>query len=142
MAGIAEIDPKELAESMFAAGSHLSEKTPEEIFYQDYKKFKIGSIVMGVGQINSMSGEELAGIELKLKPFLLETMKHSDINMLFFMMTNITTESSRVLFAGEGAKDVLEEAFAVKADGQVIEVPKLVSRKKQFVPGISVMLQN
>jgi manganese-dependent inorganic pyrophosphatase len=97
---------------------------------------------MGVGQINSMSGEELAGIEKRLKPFLLETMKHSDIKMLFFMMTNINTESSRVLFAGDGAKDVLEEAFSVKASDNVCEVPKLVSRKKQFVPGISVLLQN
>jgi manganese-dependent inorganic pyrophosphatase len=69
-------------------------------------------------------------------------MKHSDIKMLFFMMTNITTETSRVLFAGDGAKDVLEETFGVKAEGNVCEVPKLVSRKKQFVPGISVMLQN
>ncbi len=142
LARIAGVDTNELASSMFAAGSHLAERSPEEIFYQDYKKFKIGSITMGVGQINSMSGEELAGIEKRLKPFLLETMKHSDIKMLFFMMTNINTESSRVLFAGDGAKDVLEEAFSVKASDNVCEVPKLVSRKKQFVPGISVLLQN
>ena len=127
---------------MFAAGSHLAERTPEEIFYQDYKKFKIGSITLGVGQINSMSAEELAGIEERLKPFLVEMAGKSGINMLFFMLTNITSETSRVLFAGEGAKDLLEEAFAVKAEDNVCEVPKLVSRKKQLIPGISAMLQN
>lgn len=142
LAAIADIDMDELASSMFAAGSQLSERSPEEIFYQDYKKFKIGSITMGVGQLNSMSADELSGIENRLKPYILGMMKHSDLNMMFFMMTNITTESSRILFIGDGAKEVLEEAFSVKAEDNVCEVPKLVSRKKQFVPGISVALQN
>ena len=139
---IADVDMEELAANMFAAGSHLTERSPEEIFYQDYKKFKIGAITLGVGQINSMSADELAGIEERLKPFLLEMAKKSGINMLFFMLTNITSETSRVLFAGDGAKDVLTEAFGVKAEENVCEVPKLVSRKKQLIPGISVILQN
>lgn len=142
LAEIAEIEPGELARSMFAAGSHLTERSPEEIFYQDYKKFKIGSTTMGVGQVNSMSREELSGIEERLKPYILGIMKRSDIKMLFFMMTNIIEESSRILFAGDGAREVIEEAFGVKAEGNVCEVPKLVSRKKQFVPGISTTLQN
>ena len=89
-----------------------------------------------------MIADELSGIENRLKPYILGMMKHSDLNMMFFMMTNITTESSRILFIGDGAKEVLEEAFSVKAEDNVCEVPKLVSRKKQFVPGISVALQN
>ncbi|MBP5411210.1 MAG: inorganic diphosphatase, partial [Lachnospiraceae bacterium] len=142
LAEIAEVEVDELASRMFAAGSHLAERSPEEIFYQDYKKFKIGSLTLGVGQINSMSAEELAGIEERLKPFLIGTLANSGINMLFFMLTNITSETSRVLFAGDGAQDLLEEAFGVKAEDNVCEVPRLVSRKKQLIPGISVILQN
>ncbi len=142
LAEIAGVDTDELAKSMFAAGSHLAERTPEEIFYQDYKKFKIGSITLGVGQINSMSESELAGIEERLKPFLMSIAGTSGINMLFFMLTDITTETSRVLFAGDGAKDLLEEAFGVSATENVCEVPKLVSRKKQLIPGLSALLQN
>ena len=142
LAAIAEVDMNELAGSMFAAGSHLAERSPEEIFYQDYKKFKIGSITLGVGQINSMSADELAGIETRLKPFVLGMAGNGGINMLFFMLTNITTETSRVIFAGEGAKDLLEEAFGVSATENVCEVPRLVSRKKQLIPGLSALLQN
>ena len=142
LAKIAGVDTAELAGNMFAAGSHLAERSPEEIFYQDYKKFKIGALTLGVGQINSMSAEELAGIENRLKPYLLGTMAGSGINMLFFMLTNITTESSRIIFAGEGAGELLHEAFGVRTDDGVCEVPRLVSRKKQLIPGLSAILQN
>ncbi len=83
LAKIAGVDMVELADSMFAAGSHLAERSPEEIFYQDYKKFKIGSLTLGVGQINSMSAEELTGIESRLKPYLSGTMSGNGIDMLF-----------------------------------------------------------
>ena len=42
MASIAEVDIEKFATDMFKAGSNLSEKTTEEIFYQDFKKFIAG----------------------------------------------------------------------------------------------------
>ena len=62
-----------------------------------------------------------------------------------FDWTRVSPEDARrflMAFAGDGAKDLLEEAFAVKAEDNVCVVPKLVSRKKQLIPGISAMLQN
>ena len=64
------------------------------------------------------------------------------IDMLFFMLTNITTETSRIIFAGEGAGELLHEAFGAKLEDGVCEVPRLVSRKKQLIPGLSAILQN
>ena len=45
---------------MFQAGSNLLAKSPEEIFYQDFKKFVLGDVTLGVGQITSMTAKELA----------------------------------------------------------------------------------
>ncbi len=39
LALIADISIEEFAREMFKAGSNLKDKSPEEIFYQDYKKF-------------------------------------------------------------------------------------------------------
>lgn len=44
---------------MFRAGSNLKNKSAEEIFYQDFKKFILEEEVFGVGQINSMDKGEL-----------------------------------------------------------------------------------
>ena len=47
------------AASMFAAGSNLKGKTDVEIFYQDFKKFSVGKVSFGVGQISSLNAGEL-----------------------------------------------------------------------------------
>lgn len=60
LAKIAKIEIESFANKMFRAGSNLSSKTPEEIFYQDYKKFIVDDLAFGVGQISFMSEEELA----------------------------------------------------------------------------------
>lgn len=39
LALIADINIEQFAREMFKAGSNLKDKSPEEIFYQDYKKF-------------------------------------------------------------------------------------------------------
>ena len=39
LALIAGINIEQFAKEMFKAGSNLKDKSPEEIFYQDYKKF-------------------------------------------------------------------------------------------------------
>lgn len=54
----------------FRAGSNLSGKSAKEIFYQDYKKFSVNNVAIGVGQINSMSAEELEKVKPRLAEFI------------------------------------------------------------------------
>ena len=64
LALIAGINIEQFAKEMFKAGSNLKDKSPEEIFYQDYKKFIAeDEINFGVGQISSMDSDELAEIK-------------------------------------------------------------------------------
>jgi len=142
LAAIAEVDCTELSEKMFAAGSRIVEKTAEEIFFQDYKKFKIGEITIGVSQVNSMSTGELNSVEEKISDYLKDAIQKLDLDMMFFMLTSIPEESSKILYAGKNADEVLSEAFGVKATEGFCVVPRLVSRKKQLIPGLSAVLQN
>ena len=62
LALIADIKIEDFAREMFKAGSNLKDKAPEEIFYQDYKKFIAeGNVAFGVGQISSMDEEKNFG---------------------------------------------------------------------------------
>lgn len=136
LAQIAEIDIPEFATQMFRAGSNLKSKSAEEIFYQDFKKFAAGDVNLGVGQINSLDTEELADIKDKLETYLDKAYKEHGVNMIYFMLTNIINESTEVLFVGDGAGELLEEAFDVSVEGNSVILPKVVSRKKQFIPPI------
>ncbi len=136
LADIAGIDVKEFASEMFKAGSNLSLKSPEEIFYQDFKKFSIEGITLGVGQINFMSTDELADIKVKLGSYIQRAYKEHGVSKIYFMLTSILDESTEIICAGEDAEVLLEEAFGVKMkDGSVI-IKGMVSRKKQFIPAM------
>ncbi len=150
LAEIAGIQIEEYATAMFAAGSNLSSKTEKEIFNQDFKRFTAGKISFGVAQINSLNAQELQELEKRMLPYLKQTRKDLGLDMLFFMMTNILTESSTLLCDGQGAEQLLETAFHVDAEEEqdvyrkesgIIELAGVVSRKKQLVPAIVVALQ-
>ena len=137
LAGIAEISIPEFASEMFRAGSNLKDKSPEEIFYQDYKKFiGEGNVSFGVGQISSMDSEELKEIKEKLMPFMVSECGRHDITRVYFMLTNILEESTELLFYGEGSQQMAEIAFERKPDGDTFSLPGVVSRKKQLIPAM------
>ena len=138
LAKIAGVEIQDHAEKMFRAGSSLADKTPEEIFYQDFKKFSGNDKNFGAGQISSMDKTELEQLRPKIAAYMEGAVK--DGEMLFFLLTNILTESSDLVFAGEGAKELVATAFGEPEDNWV-HVPGLVSRKKQFVPSVLHVLQ-
>ena len=137
LAEIAGVKVEELAESMFRAGSDLSQKTEEENFYQDYKKFSVQNVALGVGQISSMSQEELYLLKQRLLPYMESKTKASGMSGLrLFMLTDIGRESTELLFTGAGAGSIIEAAFGVKPGSNCAVLPGVVSRKKQLIPSI------
>ena len=140
LAKIAGIDIQEHAEKMFRAGSSLADKTPEEIFYQDFKKFSANGVNFGVGQISSLDKTELEELRPKIAEFM-ENSDRNDVDMMFFLLTNIMEESSDMVFVGENAKELVEAAFGAPAGENHIYLPGVVSRKKQFVPRVLGAIQ-
>lgn len=143
LAKIAGINVEEYAREMFAAGSDLGNKQPEEIFYQDFKKFMVGDISFGVGQINSMNTEELLTLKERLLPFIENV--DAGVDSVFFMLTDIMNESTEMIFYGKHAKQIIENAFFLKPESITEEhsctLKNIVSRKKQVVPAIVSSLQ-
>ena len=141
LAKIAEIDIEQYATDMFTAGSDLKGKTAAEICSQDFKKFNAGDIKFGVGQINSMSTEELGNIKETVVPYLPELAVSQKLDMVFFMMTNILEESTYLLMYGANTEEVVTTAFATEIQGQEAYLPGVVSRKKQLIPNLLVAFQ-
>ncbi len=138
----AGIDPEKYAAEMFAAGSNLSKKTPEEIFYQDFKKFVVNEVSFGVGQINSMTQEDLDDVRVRMIPYMEKALTTHSIPMLFFMLTNILQGTTELLCAGNGARELAIEAFHLPVQTDQIILENTVSRKKQLIPALMQAIQN
>ena len=143
LADIAGIDIEEYGREMFRAGSNLSDKSEEEIFYRDYKKFSIGEITVGVGQVNCMSQEEIEGLIKKEASYITSvTDKSDEINIAYLLLTDVMKETSYVMLSGKNAEQVLMQAFNLdEITNNYVILPGVVSRKKQFLPAIVEVLQ-
>lgn len=141
LAKIADINLEEMAKEMFNAGSSLKGKTPEEICFQDFKQFTVNDAVFGVGQINSMSREELAEIKGILAEHLPKVLKEHNLQMIYFMLTDILDESTELMCCGAGAKEYVTDAFDLPEDSEKIVLKGVVSRKKQLIPALVGVLQ-
>lgn len=134
LAGIAEIDVETYANEMFLAGSNLRNKSEEEIFFQDFKKFSSEDVTFGISQITSLNENELKMLGARLKPCLEQFRENQHVNMVFFMLTDIVKESTTLLYAGEEVESILEILYGRAGAENAIELPGVVSRKKQLVP--------
>jgi manganese-dependent inorganic pyrophosphatase len=146
LADIAGIQVEKYASSMFAAGSNLKGKTDGEIFYQDFKKFTLGKVSFGVGQISSLNANELEELKDRMPSYMKKARKEHGVDMMFFMLTNILTESTVLLCEGQGAKQLVVGAFRLEeeegtAEDHIVSLPGVVSRKKQLIPGIMLAVQ-
>ena len=146
LAGEAGIDINQYAREMFSAGSNLKSKTDDEIFYQDFKRFNSGKVSFGVGQISSLNADELDSLKERLLPYLKKAHKEHGVDMMFFMLTNILNESTILLYEGAGALPMLTNAFHLEENTEeardsasgTVELPGVVSRKKQLIPAIMI----
>jgi manganese-dependent inorganic pyrophosphatase len=146
LADIAGIQVEKYASSMFAAGSNLKGKTDGEIFYQDFKKFTLGKVSFGVGQISSLNANELEELKDRMPSYMKKARKEHGVDMMFFMLTNILTESTVLLCEGQGAKQLVVGAFRAEeeegtSEDHIVSLPGVVSRKKQLIPGIMLAVQ-
>lgn len=141
MAQIADIDIESYGREMFKAGSNLIGRTAEELFVRDFKKFSVNDIVIGVGQVNCMTKEETDMLRQPMLDYLSSSITKLGLNMAFFMITNVLTESSDVLCFGSNSTQIITNSFSTVADGNVVSLKGVVSRKKQLLPAIMEELQ-
>ena len=149
LAELAGIDLEEYAKKMFSAASDLKGKSDEDIFYQDFKRFSVGKSVFGIGQITSMDSDELEELKERMKAYTEKARKQLKIDMMYFMLTNILTETTDLICMGPGADQLIFNAFHMEDEGvqqykeiqHIINLPGVVSRKKQLAPQIMMALQ-
>lgn len=138
---IAEIDIKNFAADMFAASNDLLNKTAEEIFYTDYKVFTQSEMTFCVGQITSMYREELDNIREKMIEYIEK--KHNSLlfGMTLFMLTDISTKTTELIYEGAKAEEIIKRAFKLKKLPNRVILEGVVSRKKQLIPAPMLAIQ-
>ena len=141
LAKISDIDLEQMAQEMFNAGSNLKGKSAEDICFQDFKQFTVNDTIFGVGQITSTSKEELAAIRDMMTEHLPKVLEAHNLNMIYFMLTDILAESTELLCVGTGARGIALSAFDLPDNAKSLILKGVVSRKKQLIPVLVETMQ-
>ena len=108
----------------------------------------MGKAQIGVGQITSLNGGELEALREKMLAYMERTQQRNGLDMVFFMLTNILTESTELICQGQGAIQLAAKAFhldieeAAQQEEPVLKLPGVVSRKKQLIPELVLAEQD
>ena len=129
------------AEQMFEAGADLTGRDAEDVFRSDFKVFSRGDAKFGVGQSIYMTDKSRAAAEELVGPFLPEASRREGLPMIFYMFTDMKTQSTDLMHCGTMAEQIVREAFHVEPKDGKAWLPGVVSRKKQLIPPLLAALQ-
>jgi len=127
-----DLDSKEFGMKMFEASSDVSGLSAAEIIARDQKEYGLGEEgAMSISQIETV-GPGLLGRKTELLEALEGLRQENNYLFAALMVTDILAQGTELLCVGECA--LVEQAFGVQAIDHVINLPGVMSRKKQVAP--------
>ena len=136
---IVKIDIDNYGYQMFKAGSTISNMTPEEVFNQDIKNYKVGEESITISQVFTMDYDD---IKLDLDRFInvLNNLEQQGFKVAVMFITDVIKNGSYILYNNK-AEAIIKESYDLDNVYEGIYLQDLVSRKKQLVPNIIEVIQ-
>ena len=133
LAEIAEIDAEEYGLEMLKAGTDLSSFSIEEILALDAKQIDFKDVKSIVNQVNTASIPDVLEMKDELEAGINKIIEDENLDLFMLLITDIVNSNSQVIALGKNA-DLVEKAYGVKLNDNMVLLEGVVSRKKQVVP--------
>ncbi len=132
------VDAAAFGREMFEATADVSEVSAEEIVSRDAKYYQVQS-----GHTICIAQIEVVGTGLlDRKAELLEAMQRArenrELQLYALMVTDVLSKGTKLLVAGETA--LVARSFGTTAQDSMVELPGVMSRKKQVAPKLLATL--
>lgn len=135
---IAEIDAEEYGLEMLKAGTDLSSFSIEEILALDAKQIDFKDVKSIVNQVNTASIPDVLEMKDELEAGMNKIIEDENLDLFMLLITDIVNSNSQVIALGKDA-ELVEKAYSVKLEDNMVLLEGVVSRKKQVVP---IMTEN
>jgi manganese-dependent inorganic pyrophosphatase len=126
------LDAPELGREMFEATADVSDLTAEEIVNQDAKRYQVrGDQEICIAQVEVV-GDALSDRRPELLQALGRQRDSKELAMYALMITDVVAKGTEMLVAGD--VQAVARSFGVDANDSTIELPGVMSRKKEVAP--------
>lgn len=121
---------------MLKAGTNIAKKSDNEIVDGDAKTFELGGAKLRIGQVNTVDLDDVFSRQDDLEKEMHNLMDQNGYETFVLMVTNILNSNTDLFVVGDHT-DVVEKAFGKKLENKRMNLPGIVSRKKQVVPPLT-----
>lgn len=126
------LDAREYGREMFQATSDVSGVSADELLGRDLKAYELsGGQTMCVGQIETVGDAILSRVG-ELRDAAQACVERDGHRLVALMVTDVAAGGTKLVVAGDVA--FAERAFAAPAVAGVLDLPGVMSRKKQVAP--------
>jgi manganese-dependent inorganic pyrophosphatase len=141
LAAIAKLDIEEFAADMFSAKSDLTGMSTKDILLSDSKIFPMGDKKIRVSVLETTDIKPALSMESAILQAIEDMKKEESLDGLFFFIVDILNSASTLILSTEYEKEIAEKAFGAAAVNNSMELPGIVSRKKQMVPSLEGVIR-
>jgi manganese-dependent inorganic pyrophosphatase len=129
---------QQLGQEMFEASADVSDLSADEIVSQDAKRYQVrGDLEICIAQIEVV-GDGLRERKGELLEALRREREDKDLVLYALMITDVVAKGTELLVAGDVA--AVARSFGVEATDSMIDLPGVMSRKKQVAPKLMTSL--
>jgi manganese-dependent inorganic pyrophosphatase len=127
-----ELDAKAFGREMFERGSDVARVAAQDLVMRDLKEYELdGGRTLSVAQIETVGSVLAERTEELLEAVQAHRERHDQL-LFALMVTDILDRSTTLLVAGP--EQLAERAFGKPVVGGTIDLPGVMSRKKQVAP--------
>lgn len=131
---IANVNIEEYGMKVLKAGTNLDDLSAIELLDVDTKEFKNENTKYEIGQVNTVDIEEFQKIRKEdLTKAIEERIQNKQLDAFLLIVTDILNSNSIAYLLGNTAPEIAQKLNKTITDN-IIELPGVVSRKKQVVP--------
>jgi manganese-dependent inorganic pyrophosphatase len=132
------LDAQQLGREMFESTADVSDLSADEIVSQDAKRYQVrGDQEICIAQIEVV-GDGLLGRKDELLRALRREREEKDLAIYALMITDVVAKGTEMLVAGDVS--AVARSFGVEASDSTIDLPGVMSRKKQVAPKLMTAL--
>lgn len=140
---IAKVKIDELAEKMFEAKSDLGDATAKDILLMDSKKVTMNGKDVRVSVLETTKPQLSLDRKSEIEEAIEAMISEEKLDGLYFFVVDIINQGAKVFVVNDHQQEVLEKAFKGKVDGdKIMDLPGVVSRKKQMIPELERVYGN
>jgi manganese-dependent inorganic pyrophosphatase len=131
LAELLDIDAEEFGREMFESGSDAADASVESLLARDSKEYETADGPMCIAQVET-AGKVLADRLGELREALQAQHDKNGHVLSALMVTDILEKHTQLLVAGDVS--AAERAFGTRAQDGILDLPGVMSRKKQVAP--------